>query len=63
MSKKGLKKVANIMSNMQETRHKLLQSATVLGKKDVQDIRLAQLLEVGLDAMKITFTKITLNKW
>jgi hypothetical protein len=55
MSKKGVKQVANIFSQMQELRIELLSS------KSKQDIKLAQLLESMKDAGKQRFSEITLE--
>lgn len=51
MSQKGVKTVAAILSDMQQTRGVLLMG-------DNQDIRLGQLLETAKDAIKKDFARI-----
>ena len=58
MSKKGVKKVAKIFSDMQELRVFLLSDI-----KDHENLRLGQMLEKGKDSMKGDFIKITAGKW
>jgi len=60
MSKKGIKMVAKIFSDMQETRGQLLQMATQIQPVDKQDILLAHLLEHMKDKGKNKFSIITL---
>jgi hypothetical protein len=62
MSKQGIQKIAKVFSIMQETRQELMREATLRDKTDLQDIRLAQLLEDGNNAMKDGFCSITLEK-
>jgi len=61
MSEKGIKMVASIFSQMQTTRHELLKIGIEDGKTDYQDIRLAQLLETGKEAMKDKFVQLTIE--
>ena len=61
MSLKGINKVAKILSAMQSTRQELLRTGSKTGKVNKQDIRLAQLLEEGKDAMVKKFVKETIK--
>lgn len=58
MSKKGIKLVAGIFTEMQLLRGKLLSDIN-----DKQDILLGQMLEKGKDAMKVDFIRITSGKY
>ena len=62
MSLKGIKKAAEAFSFLQQTRHELMAMGTKESGYDNQDIRLAQLMELGKDAMRQKFTEITLEK-
>ena len=65
MSHKGVHAAASVFSYMQEVRRELLELGTRPGVKGTpegnQDIKLAQMLEDGKDAMKEKFTKLTLE--
>ena len=60
MSIKGIKKFANVLHIMQTTRQEFLRDATV-GKKDIQDMKLARLLDDMKDLVKDNFANITLE--
>ena len=59
MSQHGILKAAEAFKTLQTLRGELLKMGTKKGKVNLQDIRLAQMLETGKDAMKVTFTKET----
>ena len=60
MSQHGIIKAAEAFQTLQRLRGELLKMATrKKGKINLQDIRLAQMLETGKDAMKVKFTKET----
>jgi len=66
MSKQGIIKVANALSNLQTVRGELISSAvkaknSAAGKANIQDIRLSQLLHDAGEVIKDRFTKETLN--
>lgn len=73
MSREGIEKAAKVFALMQSTRNELLRDATTYHRRgkmgrvercdlDKQDLRLAQMIETGSDAMKKTFAEITLMK-
>lgn len=61
MSREGIKKFAEVLSIMQETRGELLRMGTKQGRVNKQDIRLGQLLETAKDHIKMDFTEETLR--
>lgn len=66
MSAQGIQMMAKVFSYMQETMRELMEFGTAqLNSLNVesgkQDIRLAQLLETGKDAMKDIFCQITME--
>jgi hypothetical protein len=60
MSKEGIKKVAQIFSDMQETRIDLLKNGLEQEKVDQQDLYLASLLLRMNDFAKDDFSTLTL---
>ena len=61
MSMNGIKKFAEVLSMMQETRGELIKMGTKQGKINQQDVRLGQLLGKANDHVKWDFTKETLH--
>ena len=66
MSEQGIRMMAKVFSYMQETRQELMelgaaQLDSINKESGKQDIRLAQLLETGKDAMKDIFCQITME--
>ena len=65
MSKKGIKRFAKILSDMQVARYEILQLATkqdISTKSAQQDIRLSHLCEDMKDSVKNEFIRITMEK-
>ena len=60
MSFNGIYVFANVLSDMQTARDRLLQSGCK-GPVDKQDIRLAQMLDDMKDTVKEEFTRVTLQ--
>lgn len=63
MSKEGIRIAAEVFSHMQEARGRLIKLGSGgHGLLDKQDLLLGQLLQIGKDAMKEKFSKITVMK-
>ena len=66
MSKQGIIKVANVLTQMQSVRIELIGSAikaknAPTAKANIQDVRLGQLLHDASELIKDRFTEETLN--
>ena len=59
MSLNGIKEVARVLSDMQQTRIELIGEG--VNKGDNQDIRLGQLLEDAKDAIKERFAVVSIE--